>query len=143
MQKQTLTIVAVIIGLALTIYGGHIFLDIKAGHAQIVGPEKRQSIQLGLSDKQAVSTAPGWTLVRHTAALDLPARNPDTIRVVSDPLTEAYRSPDGATQFFIAGIIVEKQAENAETQPVFSHGDQPQLVNAGNTHPSNRDLAIN
>jgi len=143
MQKRAPTIVAVIIGLALTLYGGHLFFNIKAGHHQAVGSENQQVIQLGLPNKQMISIEPAWTLTKQAAALDLPTRNPGTVRIGPALSIEACKLQDDMGHFFIAGIIVEDQSKNIEEKTIFISNDQPLLVEAGYAHPAHSDLAIN
>ena len=119
MQKRIPFIVAIIIGLALTVYGGQIFLRLKAGHNQAAGAEGQPIIQLEPSDTQPIPTEPAWTLTKQIAIRDISARNLGTVRTGSLLPTEPGSSQANVGHFFIAGIILEEQSKNFEERTRF------------------------
>ena len=133
---------AIIIGLALTGYAAHLFLNIKASRHQHVAPENQPGIQWELPAMQMVSNEPAWIPMKQTATPDLPVRNPIKVRVGPNLAAVEGRADGNSGQFFIAGIIVEDQPDNVEDRTIFFNDDQPQVVDASYTHPLGSDLAI-
>jgi hypothetical protein len=143
MPKRLPIIGSFIIGLALTVYGTYAFLNIKSGYHQTVAPSNQQVIQLGLAEKQMMSTPPAWTLSKQTSVMDVPARTQVKIRVGPTLSIETYKAQNDVGHFFIAGIIVENQSDNSEEKTIFIDDDQPQVADVSYAHPSDSDLAIN
>ena len=134
---------AFILALALTVLGGHNFLNIRSGHNQTVAPQNQPAIQFELPDKEMSSNEPAWTLSNQIAANDMPIQNLVNVSEALASSAAGYRNSVNSGQFFIAGIIVENQSENGEQVKVFLNNNQPQVVEAGYAHPANSDLAIN
>lgn len=138
MQKRVSIIVAFILGLVLTVLGGHNFLNIKSGYHQTFAPQNQPAIQLELPDRGNASNEPAWTLTNQTTTPNLRAHNLVNVRGAA-----GYRNRDHSARFFIAGVIDENQSADAEQKAIFFNNTQPQVVEAGYAHPANSRLAIN
>ena len=106
-QRQVPIVAAFVISLALIVYGGYMFLDIKAGYHRTETINHQSVNQLELSKHQPIANEPDWTLVTQTAALDIPARNQVKVRISPDLSALACHLSAKSGQFFIAGIIVD------------------------------------
>ena len=143
MEKRVPFIIGLVITLALTVSGTYTFLNLKAGYYLFDRPDTHQVIQLGLPDKPLISTRPAWTLTNQTAALAVPARNQLKVRIGSNSFVATCNLKDRGEQFFIAGIIVEEQPQDAEERTLFHNTGKLPLAEASDIHQTGTGLAIN
>jgi hypothetical protein len=143
MQKRVLFMVAVTIALTLTVYGTHTFLDMRAGYHRTAGPDDYQVIQLGLPDKPLTSIQPAWTHTNQTAALTSPARNQLKVTLDSNSSIWECNVRNNGAQFFIAGVIVDEQPQEADEQSLFHNSGDLPVAEASYIHQTGNSLAIN
>jgi hypothetical protein len=143
MQKRVLFVVMIVIALALTVYGTHTFLSLKAGYHQTVGPDDYQVIQLGLPDKPLTSTQPAWTVTNQTAARQVPARNQSKVRIGSNSSVAECNVKNSGAQFFIAGVIVKEQPKDADERTLFHSNVKLPVAEASYIHQTGSSLAVN
>lgn len=143
MQKRLPFIVALIIALALTVYGTNTFLNLRAGYHQAVGPNNHPTIQLGLPDKPPISTQPAWTLTSQTATLAVPARNQLKVGIGPNSSIAECSVKNNGAQFFIAGVIVKEQPQDADERTLLPGDGKLPVAEASYIRQTGSSLAIN